>query len=514
MTLSREQFQELRSRGLSVEQIVEMQERETQKPASEQRKDVKLWDTSGFTSPFVGGAKEVGRTGLGIGTIGRGIQRKLSQGIGALTGIEDFGMGTKSVFDIDSQARQQAEEKLKAEGSGEKIGGFVTGAGIAALPSGAATKATKGLGFARAMLGRGAIAGVTGTIQGGGDIDRDTGLAIAGELAVPVAGKALKYGGNILKNLAGFTTGVGGEVIEEVVSNPRAALAAKGADDIANLKQTSSAIREGVKVLKRNAGDDFARMTADHTEQLSKSDFLKLADDYIDDFRSYDLGIPDSAYSKIDDVIKQHDDYSARGINKLASKISRFYQGTEKAADTDALVSGLNRRIRNWVGEQVPEIAEANAKYADKMDLLEQMDSIFRTKGQLDSRVGIQKTAERVSRLFNANKQIAREGVRELESEIGENVLGREAGRQLMSGVQTKFQAGGGEAAREVLRSVIPPKLVLNIAASTGIAKEAIESRLATLDPAARGAMIEFLTDVYGEGEGQTTSQEQMPPQQ
>lgn len=495
MALTKEQFLELRKKGLTPKQIADFEAGRKPSNAASTKQSVKLWDTSGFTSGAKGIAKGVGKLALGVGTIGRTLQ----EGAARLAGKD---LAENSMFDIGSTQRAQAEETLRAKNTGEKISSFITEVGATAIPSGAALKATSGLSFARAMLGRGAIGAVTGTVQGGGDIDRDTALGAATEVAFPLAGKAINYGGKVLKSLAGLSTGTGSDVIEQVVKSPRAALAGGSDDSVAALRKTATAIREGSKQLRQKAGDEFATLTKNHTEQLSKADFDKLVADYLDDFDSSTF-IDTKNIDKVRGVVQSWDDYSAQGLNKLASKISKFYTGSAASTDTDRLVSGLNRTIRNWIGEQIPEIAEANARYADKMDLIEQMDALFKLRGSVDDRLGMQKTAEAISRLFNANKDIAREGVEELQKELGVDILGREAGRQLVSGVTTKFQAGATDGVVGVTRAFIPPSLVLRLAAGTGIAKEAIEQRLSVIEPTLRSAVLEVLTDLLGEGEGQ-----------
>ena len=196
MALSKEQFVELRNKGLTTQQISQFEK--GQKPEV-RKQDVKLWDTSGFTSGFKGIGKGLGKLALGVGTIGRGIQRAVT-----LKSREADVMG-ESVFDIGSQKRAEAEIALASTNRGEKIASTITEIGATMLPSGAVYKATKGLGFAMKMLGRGVGGAVTGTVQGGGDIDKDTAIGAAAETVIPfVGGKVVGYGGSVLKGLTGM----------------------------------------------------------------------------------------------------------------------------------------------------------------------------------------------------------------------------------------------------------------------------------------------------------------------
>lgn len=498
MALTREQFDALRKQGLTVEQIAKFESGEKPQakstPAqSNMRESKPLRDT------VTGLAKSAGRTVLGVGTLGRTVQKMLPE---ALQGVPGAGKESDpSVFDIGSAPRMQVDAALTPVSQAERTAGFVGDVATMAVPSASVQKAVTGVGMMSRLFARGTVGGLSGAIQGGGDIDSDAGIGAAVEIASPVAGRAINYGGSVLKGLAGLVSGKGGDVIEQVIKTPRAALEGGNAVGTEGLRQTATSIREGVKTLQRNAGQTFEELTKDHTEQLSKENFTKVVDDF---FRGVDEDnlIKPQGLDELKQVVSKWDDYSAQGVNKLASKLSKFYKGTVANQDIDAIISRLNRTVRNWVGEQVPDIAEANRLYADKMDLIEQMDAIFRLRGSVDDRLGMQKTAEAVSRLFNANKDFAREGVEELEKELGINILGREAGRQLVDGV-TRSQGAIGDAVTGVAKAIIPPRLVLNIAAGTGIAKEAIEARINTIAPAARSAVIEVLTDLFDTGESQ-----------
>lgn len=489
MALSKEQFAELRSKGLTVQQIVDFENGKVPKAANKEQ--VKLWDTSGFTDAFKGIAKGAGKVALGVGTIGRTIQ----EGVARL-GVQD--LKENSVFDIGSTQRATADKALTGNTTAEKIASTITEIGATAVPSGAATKLTTGLGFARAMLGRGAIGGVIGTVQGGGDFDKDTAIGAASEIAFPVLGKTIKYGGSVLKGLAGMVSGKGSDVIEQVLKSPEAALAGGSAQGTEGLRETATAIREGVKTIRKKAGTEFETLVKPYTQPLGKNKLAEVAGSYLDDVNESSF-IDTAKLDKLKKIVDTWEDTSPKGLNELASKISKFYSGSDATRDIDAVVTGLNRRIRDFVGEQIPDIATANAKYADKMDLIDQMDALFKARGSVDSREGLQKTAEAVARLFNANKDLAREGVEEIERELGIDILGKEAGRQLVDGV-TRSQGAIGDFTTGVAKSLIPPKVILQITARTGIAKEAIESRLSTLEPIARASVIEVLTDLFGEG--------------
>lgn len=506
MALTKEQFMELRNKGLSIDQIKRFEAGEqpnSSQPTSNKQDRPQLGTMEGFTDPFkqtgIGIAKGAGKLALGVGTLGRTMQ----EGVARLAGKD---LKETSVFDVGSEKRVKADEALKGDTTGQKIGSTLTEIGSTILPSSTAYKATKGLGFAAKILLRGGSGAITGTVQGGGDIDRDTAIGVASETLIPGAVKqTIKIGGGVLKRLASVGGGTGTDVIEQVLKSPKAALASSKLDDTTSLKQTSTAIRSGIKTLKEKAGQEFDTLTSKVTKPLDGKVIKETALKYIDDMEASSFKIDSGDMDKLRKVVQNWNDFSPKGINGMASKISDFYSGSANAVPEDRIISGLNRTIRDWVGKQVPEIAEANAKYADKMDLIEQMNAIFKLKGNVDSRLGLQNTATAVSRLFNANKGVVREGVEELQKELGIDVLGGEAGRQLGGQAITRFQVADG--ATGVARSFIPQSAILKLTAATGLAKNAIESRLDSLEPVARATVIEVLTDLLGEGGGQDQPQ-------
>jgi hypothetical protein len=509
MALTKEQFLELRAKGLTPQQIASFERGE--KPTTPKPAGPTMRESAPIRDTFTGLAKSVGKVGLGIGTLGRGIQRIVTP-----KALEAKMMGRDSIFDIGGEKRAQADEFLRPKSQAEKTSMFVGDVAATAIPSSAVYKATKGIGFATQLLGRGGVGALSGTIQGGGDIDRDTAIGAATEVAFPVAGKVLGYGGNVLKGLAGLVSGKGSDVIEQVMKTPRAALEGGQLTGVAGLKESAVSVRQGVKELGKKANTEYAELVAKAgVKELPKDDIVRgMSDRLVDlaDARMTKEGLKfvDTPFTEIEETqlrkvfnnINTWDDFTPDGVNSLARKISRFRRGSADSANFDRVIDTLKRDLRTYVGKVAPTIKEANEKYADKMDLLDQLDNILKTDGAVTSREGIQKTSEAIGRLFNANKDIAREGVEEIERELGINILGKEAGRQLVDGV-SRSQSAIGDFATGISRAIIPPKLLLQVTARTGIAKDAIESRLDVLDPTARAVVIEVLTDLFGEGERQ-----------
>jgi hypothetical protein len=513
MALSKEQFDELRKKGLSVDQIVSFEA--GNKPVQTKKaSEVKLWDTSGFKSGFVGIGKGLGKIGLGIGTLGRGLQRAATP-----KALEATTMSGEGIFDVGSEKRQEAEEFLAPSNRGESIASTITEIGATAAPSGGVFKATKGLGFAAKMLGRGAGGAVTGTIQGGGEVGKETLIGAAAETVLPGAVKQVaKYGGNVLKGLTGLVSGKGSDVIEQIIKTPEAALAGGRRTGTQGLKEAATEVRSGVKTLAEKVGGEYEGLVEKAGVKQIPRKFVVdgvrdrlagLADGVVDGKNVKFVDTPfseaeEKQFTKIINNVNNWEDFSPKGINNLAKKISRFRRGGADSGNFDRVVDTLKRDVREFVGQVAPTIKEANVKYSDKMDLLDQLDNLLKTDGAVTSREGIQKTSEAIGRLFNANKDIAREGVEEIEKELGINILGKEAGRQLVDGV-SRSQSAIGDFATGVTKALIPPKVLLNVTAATGIAKNALEAKINILEPAARASAIELLTDLFG---GEDTADE------
>lgn len=129
----------------------------------QQETPTKLWDTSGFKAGFTGAAKSLGKTAMGIGVLGRGIQK----GVGNIFGADTQPTG---MFDKGSQANIKATEFLKPKNKAE--GAAVLGADLTqyVLPGSAASKATKTMSIVPRTLLRATPDVAVQALQSQGDV--------------------------------------------------------------------------------------------------------------------------------------------------------------------------------------------------------------------------------------------------------------------------------------------------------------------------------------------------------
>lgn len=545
MALTKEQFLELRKKGLSVEQITRFEAGETPEtstipPEPNSRPKLGTWD--GFFDPFkqtgLGIAKGAGKLALGVGTIGRTIQ----EGVGRVAGVD---LAETSIFDTGSEARSRADEALKADTTGQKIASTITEIGATIAPSSAAVKATSGLGFAKAMLGRAGTGATVGTIQGGGDIDRDTAIGAVAETAFPVVGKTLSFGSKVIKNAAAGISGKGTNVIDEILQNPQAAR--EGLRGVASRADDAATIRKSVSNIAKAASDEFAESLEALPKRLGRSpkvlqaggattikvdgntyklSLKGLKSQMTQSMRQFDVKVDprkktfdfteapldraeEGRLREVFDVVQSWKDTSPAGLHRLSRKISNYRRSGEQSAELNAIVDRLSTSVHKYIGKRIPAAQSMLDDYSKAQDTIEVFNKEFATKGRLvggtADRIG---TEKKVGNLFSGEKTT---GTKYLETYVpgGQNIPAREAGR-LMAEDITRSGASIGDFLRTAVNTVISPKTVGEFTALTGIAVEKAApmlNRLKDMEPVARAATIEFLTDLLGEGEGQNQSQ-------
>ena len=256
------------------------------KGRSSQATETTKQESTQTDSPFLqkvgtGAAKELGSTSIGLGTIGRGIQKGLSKGVDALFGTRGFGLSGESVFDKGSETKAQAQAFLTPEGGAEKLGSFATEVATFAIPGAAATKATKGAGLLTKAGSLGATDLTTAAVQEGG-FDReavDAGIIAA---AFPLVGK----GSTLAKNALPSGSDAGARVINSLIKpllkdfsygkNPGKAVAEAGI--------TANSLDElgsKIKTARQEVGAEISNKIAGNTAKFDASDALTSLDEAI-----------------------------------------------------------------------------------------------------------------------------------------------------------------------------------------------------------------------------------------
>lgn len=457
------------------------------------------------TRDFAGGAL------YGFSSPGRTIQNMITKGANKLFNTDMFRPATKEGF--------ESSTGVDLDTTSGKVGQFAGEASTFLAPGAIASKATRGAGLLTKAAAQGSAAFGQEALNTG-DVGRAATAGVVGG-GIPIAGRAaqplLNYGKSVLKGLAGSVSGVGGDAVERAFQNPTAARQGMKATDEASLKTAATAVRQGVKSLKEKASAEYEKLTSKVTKPLNGAKLKQDIRDYFVDevdavptkegLRFSDTPLLDAEerqLEKVYNVVKNWTDYSPKGINTLATKISRFRRGSTDSKNFDLVVDNLRRNVRSFVGDEVPEIAEANLRFSDKMDLIDELDSILKTRGSVDSRQGIRETSQRIARLFNANKELSRQAVDELEKEIGVDTLAMEAGRQLSDNASL-FQVGASDGVMSLVRTLVPRRVIGSIVTRTGQVNETVEQilgeGLSRLDEPARAVFIESLTNLFSQEE-------------
>lgn len=339
-------------------------------------------DTDGFLLDVGQGLlKSAGDIGLGIGSLGRKIQGGVSKAVGAVTGIENFGMGTPSIFDAGSSANVKAKELLARDTTGEKVGGFIGDVASFALPGGAVTKATKGAGLLTRAGALGASDAVMTTVRSG-QFDRDTvDSAIIGA-AFPIGGAGISAA-----KKAVLPSGVdaGGKVINSLIKpllkdfsygkNPGNAVAQAGitANSLDELAQK-------ITVVRQQAGDEIAQKVAQNTNKFDATTALNSLDEALDTaFKAPKTNAPIIAriQNLKDDLLKVNEngiptrkltDLSAEELWQFNKDIGELTRWTGNASDDEIVNKALTnsyRQTRSLLEGGVDGISDLSEKYAN-----------------------------------------------------------------------------------------------------------------------------------------------------
>ena len=327
-----------------------------------------------------GAAKELGNTAIGIGSIGRGIQKGLSKGVDALFGTDGFGLSKPSVFDKGSESNIKASEFLTPEGGAEKFGSFATQAATFAIPGGAVVKGTKGANFLTRAAALGASdAVVTGVSEGKFD-KQSVDAAIIGA-AFPVVGK----GASLAKGALPSSADAGGRVINSLIKpllkdfsygkNPGKAVAEAGitASSLDELASKIKAVRQETgQLISDKVKASPARFDA--TDSLSSIDEAIVAAQKAPKTNASIInrlqGVKDDLLQSGEDGIPTRNlkDMSADELWEFNKEIGDLARWTGNASDdeiTNRAITKAYGATRSKLDDAVEGLSETSEKYAN-----------------------------------------------------------------------------------------------------------------------------------------------------
>jgi len=324
--------------------------------------------------------------------------------------------------------------------------------------------------------------------------------------AVPYVIRFLK---GSLKRIGAAISGSGLETIDEVIKNPEQALRGLKGDQTKILKQATKAVRKNINTIHKEAikayGDDLANIQKQFSERgevikLTKQGIKSNLTSQLRKFgvevnpakKTFDFlespftGSEESILKKAFGYVDDWADLSPTGLNSLAVKLSRLRKAGIQSPQLNSVIDSMVRGTRKYIGSRIPEIAEMNAAYADKMGFIEALRNELSAKGATENVRGMIQTSKKIGTIFGNNKELARELVEKLE--VGGELLAVEAGRQVARPV-----TGASVSLKYLLQAIIPPKLVGEIAAFSGLAQRKIApivDALQQLEPLERQSLL------------------------
>lgn len=347
------------------------------------------------------------------------------------------------------------------------------------------------------------------------------GTAVMG--ALPVVGAAVvkpatAIVGRLLKGLGSGLSGVSGDTIDKIVSNPEAAqkasnlIAKQGNSKV--LEDNARTIINGVSQIKKDAGAAYSK----GLDSLSHVDIKpeNLKEGFFGALEKHGVSVnPDgkidfSNAEFLDPRIQQKaetvihtlngaTDLSGTGVRKLMDQVdsAKF----KSAPDGDrqafnAFMGDLKNGLKEGVNKSTDKLGEINKSYSSDMELTQAAQNIL-------GKVKFKNLPEVVNAANKLEKMFAQKGI---EPEVVDKFLTRaginpsdfkttEAVRQIgnQKDAANSKGLGVGEVMREVTSAVVTPEMVKNVAIATGLAKEKVEPFLSGLSPAIRNTVLQAL---------------------
>lgn len=417
------------------------------------------------------------------------------------------------------------ESNLEAKNKSEKLGKFTGEVAQFILPQTRLAKTEKGLTLAQKIASRALTSGTVASTQSGGDAG-DTGVAIGAEIAIPVAGKYVvtpikNVVSRVVKGLASGLSGVGTNIVDQIVKNPeKAKIATKALQDKGNtaiLQENAKTILDGVSRIKQEARKAFS----EGLEQLKETDinpatFREQTQAFLDKIGS----VGNKGKRLLENVeftdpvnIKKANTFidrlsniklDGKSLRKLADDIENAVYKTatsDERLSFNAFLKDFSATVKNAVTKSTDKLGEINANFSRDINLASAIEKIF-GKVKFKNLSEINSVSQKLETLFS-KKGLTPQYIDDFMTRLGldpTDFKTSEAVRQITDKTANTNTKGLniGEIIQQVTSGIVTPKMVRDIATSTGFAEQQIKSVLQSANPYVRETFVKALKDLLG----------------
>jgi hypothetical protein len=515
MTLTKEQFDNLRKKGLTTEQIISFSN--GYKPEK---------GVGGVGGVLVGAGKGALSTVKGLSSIGEKAITGIGRAVTPKKYEESLGFSKK---EKTSSEELIPEKMTEAVGGAEKVGKFIEQTAEFAVPGTKVAKATKALPLVEKIGARALTSGGIATAQEG-KIGKETGIATGAEIAFPIIGKAIspatKVVGRLFKGLGASLSGASSIELESIYKNAKTGI--KTSKQIINggqesvLRNNAKTILNGVASIKKEARSAYGR----GLEVLSKKDINpgKLSEKLVSGLKKsgielkllpgrkgygavdfskseiLDKGIRDKAktiISEINDMVEPDGKKIKSMLDKIESvKFSKSIDPNRQSFNN--LMNDLSSNLKKAVNESTKKLESINKSFSEDMDLANSVEAIL-GKVKFKNTAELNQIASRFQNLFN-KKDLSPATIDRFFTRIGvnpEDIRTSEAVRNIAlksTGANTKGLSGN-EIIQQITSAIVTPNAVKNIAIALGLAEPVVNSIIKNTSPSVRASIIKGIIE-------------------
>lgn len=464
---------------------------------------------SGMEGIFEGVTKSLLSTVKGAGELGTKIGEQTAGRL--VEFITGEGLPTADIFTEGTKANEKATRFLTAKNPEQMVGDFVGDVAQFAVPGMAASKATKGASLVPRVAGQVGSSGTVATVQEG-EVGKETAIASGAEIALPVAGRLAKPAYGLIKRLFRGTgsalSGAPVDIIRQVSDNPTLAkqtveeISEKGTANIA--EKNARTIIDGLKKVQRTASNDFGK-ALDELEQVpvNKEDLSSTMREFAEDFgiskQGEDIVLEGVEFGqtryvnrakKAVEMVDSIEDFTGKNLRQKLGQVEGLkYKttSTEEARAFNQFIDDISDRLQSTIAKESPILQEANRNYSELKNIIAGTEQVL-TKTKFGKAEDVIKMSEKLDSLFDRN-ELSQKYLKNFFDEAGidaDEFVTSEATRQITDISQQANTPGTSlfEMVRAATSAVVTPKMVRDIAITSGLTEAEVKRLLPLLQKA------------------------------